>query len=237
MKSVSFTLFLSLFFKVLSLRAIVKRKNPFKKSIPAVMKSLVTIASFVLLTACNNEAEKQSESGTRAHDGTSTNPETKIETETNKPLPEFAYPVAMAKWSMGDPDNTKTVLRVYKAWEQKDSVVFADAFADSATMDMPDARRLTFTKGKAASRLYQARNQYRSISNDIVSAYALHNEENNADWVMVMVYNKWTYTDGIRDSALFWDNWRLKDGKIVYLNSLLHAPPKTLLKMLETRFE
>jgi hypothetical protein len=52
-----------------------------------------------------------------------------------------------------------------------------------------------------------------------------------------MLYNKWTYNDGVRDSALFWENWRLKDGKIVYLNSLVQAPPKTLLKTLETKLE
>ena len=54
---------------------------------------------------------------------------------------------------------------------------------------------------------------------------------------MVMVYNKWTYNDGVKDSALYWENWRLKDGKIVYLNSLAQAPPKTLLKTLETKLE
>ena len=192
------------------------------------MKRISVLMSFVLLISCNDQGEKQTETST---------PVTATDTETKKSLPEFAYPVAMANWRMGDPNHTKTVLDVYKAWELKDSAVFADSFADSASMDMPDARRLNFTKGNAYKRLYNLRSKYNSITNKIVSAYALHNEENNADWVMIMVYNKWTYNNGVKDSALYWDNWRLKNGKIVYLNSLEQAPPKTLLKTLETKLE
>ena len=194
------------------------------------MKRIFAVASFVFLISCKGKDEKQTEIPTPA-------PAPETATEAKKALPEFAYPVAMANWTMGDPNHTKTVLNVYKAWEEKDSAVFAASFADSASMDMPDARRLTFTKGNAYKRLYNARSKYNSITNKIVSAYALHNEENNADWVMVMLYNKWTYNDGVRDSALFWENWRLQDGKIVYLNSLVQAPPKTLLKTLETKLE
>jgi ketosteroid isomerase-like protein len=190
------------------------------------MKRIFAIASFVFLISCKGQDEKQTETPTPTP-----------ATETKKALPEFAYPVAMANWTMGDPNHTKMVLDVYQAWERKDSAVFAASFADSVSMDMPDARRLTFTKGNAYKWLYNARSKYNSITNKIVSAYALHNEENSADWVMVMVYNKWTYNDGVRDSALYWDNWRLKDGKIVYLNSLEQAPPKTLLKTLETKLE
>jgi ketosteroid isomerase-like protein len=192
------------------------------------MKNFFAIIFTVFLICCSDKKEKQVEVKSQASEPVA---------ETKKIVPEFAYPVAMANWTMGDPNHTKTVLDVYKAWEQKDSAVFAASFADSAAMDMPDARRLIFTRGNAYKRLYKARSQYNSITNKIVSAYALHNEENNADWVMVMVYNKWTYTNGVKDSALYWDNWRLKDGRIVYLNSLEQAPPKTLLKTLEAKLE
>ena len=195
------------------------------------MKLFFALAFFGFLISCNSTDEKQTE--TPASDPVLT----AAATEVKEPLPEFAYPVAMANWTMGDPTHTKTILDVYKAWEKNDSAVFAASFADSASMDMPDARRLIFTQGNAYKRLYNARKQYRSVTNKIVSAYALHNEENNADWVLVMLYNKWTYKDGGKDSALFWENWRLKDGKIVYLNSLMQAPPKTLLKTLETKLE
>jgi len=192
------------------------------------MKKFMAITSVVFFISCSDNNAKQNEATTEPPEPV---------TETKKVLPEFAYPVAMANWTLGDPNHTKTVLGVYKAWEQKDSAVFAASFADSATMDMPDARRLIFTRGNAYKKLYKARSQYNSITNKIVSAYALHNEENNADWVMIMVYNKWTYKNGVKDSALYWDNWRLKDGRIVYLNSLEQAPAKTLLKMLEAKLE
>lgn len=187
------------------------------------MKKIFAFTALLFLISCQEE-KKPAESAASV-------------SETPKTLPEFAYPVAMANWSMGDPNHTKMVLDVYRAWEHKDSAVFAASFADSAAMDLPDARRFTFTKGNAYQRLYKARSRYDSISNKIVSAFALHNDDQNDDWVMVMTYNKWTYKDGIKDSALYWDNWRLKNGKIVYLNSLEQAPPKTLLKTLEAKLE
>jgi ketosteroid isomerase-like protein len=187
------------------------------------MKKIFVSASLLFLLSCQDE-KKQTETPAPV-------------TETKKTLPEFAYPVAMANWSMGDAANTKLVLDVYKAWEQKDSAVFAASFADSAVMDMPDARRISLTRGSAYVRLSKARSKYDSISNKIVAAYALHNDDQNTDWVMVMTYNKWIYKDGVKDSALYWDNWRLKDGKIVYLNSLEQAPPKTLLNTLETKLQ
>lgn len=192
------------------------------------MKRIITITLLIFFISCNQETKQ-----TAAPAGS-----TQIaSTEDKKALPQYAYPVAMADWTMGNPNHTKMILDLYRAWEQQDSAVFAASFADSATMDLPDKRRITFTNGNAHKKLYAARSQYQSISNKIVSAYALHNGENNADWVMVMVYNKWTYNDGTRDSALYSDNWRLKEGKIVYLNSLEQAPTKTFLKTLETRLE
>jgi len=189
------------------------------------MKKIFVLAATVILLSCQDE-KKPTET-----------PAPAPVTETKKALPEFAYPIAMSNWSMGDPNNTKTVLDVYRAWEKKDSAVIAAAFADSAYMDMPDARRISLAKGSAYVKLSKARSQYDAISNKIVSAYALHNEDQGTDWVMVMTYNKWTYKDGVKDSALYWDNWRLKDGRIVYLNSLEQAPPKTLLKTLETKLQ
>jgi len=155
-------------------------------------------------------------------------------TEPAKALPEFAYPVERANWKMGDPGNTKLILDMYKAWDAKDGAAVAGFFADSADMDMPDGRRLTLKKENIYERFAKGRSQYTNTSNKIISAMALHNDDYNDDWVQIMTYNKWAYKDGVKDSMLYFDNWRLKDGKIVYLNSLQQKPPKPLLKRLES---
>ncbi|WP_153796204.1 nuclear transport factor 2 family protein [Foetidibacter luteolus] len=148
-------------------------------------------------------------------------------------LLQYAYPVSMANWKLGDPLNTKAVLDMYSAWDKGDGKAVASFFADSAELDLPGAVRITLSKGQIESRFVKLRKMFGASTNHIVSAYALYNEEFEEDWVMVVSYNKWTYKDGVRDSMLYADNWRLKDGKVNYLTSLEEKPASALLKTLE----
>jgi hypothetical protein len=152
-----------------------------------------------------------------------------------KPLPQFAYPVDRANWKIGDPANTKLVLDMYHAWDGNDANTVAGFFADSASMDMPDGRRLLLNKDNVYEKFAKGRKQYTDASNKIISAISLHNDDYNEDWVQVLTYNKWSYQDGVKDSSLYFDNWRLKNGKINYLNSLEQKPPRPLLKTLESK--
>ena len=111
----------------------------------------------------------------------------------------------------------------------------ASFYADSAKMDLPGGTRITLGNKDIYAHLKKARALYDTTYNHIISAYTLRNEDKNGDWVMVMTYNKWEYDDGFKDSTLYLDNWRVKDGKIVYLNSLEQTPPKAMLKRLEKK--
>jgi len=156
-------------------------------------------------------------------------------TETSKALPEFAYPVDRSHWNIGDPGNTKLVLDMYHAWDANDANGVAGFFADSASMDMPDARRLILNKDNVYEKFSKGRKQYANAVNKIISAISLHNNDYDEDWVQILTYNKWSYQDGVKDSSLYFDNWRLKNGKINYLNSLEQKPPRQLLKTLENK--
>lgn len=162
-------------------------------------------------------------------------PEIVPTTETPKALPEFAYPVDRANWKIGDPGNTKMVLDMYRAWDANDANGVADFFADSATLDLPNAQRMVLNKDNVYEKFGKARKQYTNTSHKIISAISLHNDDLHEDWVQILCYNKWSYQDGARDSMLYFDNWRLKDGKINYLNTLEQTPPRPLLKRLESK--
>jgi len=127
------------------------------------------------------------------------------------------------------------VLDMYHAWDGNDANAVAGFFADSASMDMPDARRLVLNKADVYEKFGKARKQYTNTSHKIISAVSLHNNDLNEDWVQILCYNKWAYPDGARDSMLYFDNWRLKSGKIDYLNTLEQTPPTPLLKKLEAK--
>jgi len=187
------------------------------------MKKLfyLLLSSFIL--SCQDE-KKEPETTTTAEVTT---------TEPAKALPEFAYPVDRANWKMGDPANTKLILDMYHAWDAKNADAVAGFFADSAFLDMPNAQRMTLNKSNVYEKFGKARKQFTNTSHRIISAISLHNDDLNDDWVQILCYNKWTYQDGGKDSMLYFDNWRVKNGKIDYLTTLEQTPPKAVLKRLE----
>ena len=182
------------------------------------MKKIFFSALTIFLFSCQDEKKE---------------PEIIPTTETSKPLPEFAYPVDRKDWTIGDPANTKMVLDMYQAWDANDANSVASFFADSAVLDLPQAMRKTFHKGDVYEKFAKARRQYTNTSHRIISAISLHNNDLNEDWVQILCYNKWSYQDGGKDSMLYFDNWRLKNGKVEYLATLEQTPPAPLLKKLE----
>jgi hypothetical protein len=102
-------------------------------------------------------------------------------------------------------------------------------------LDLPNAQRIVLNKDNVYEKFGKARKQYTNTSHKIISAISLHNDDLHEDWVQILCYNKWSYQDGTRDSMLYFDNWRLKNGKINYLNTLEQTPPRPLLKRLETK--
>ena len=184
------------------------------------MKKILFSALTVFIFSCQDEKKE---------------PEIVPTTETSKALPEFAYPVDRANWKIGDPANTKLVLDMYRAWDSNDANGVAGFFADSATLDMPNAQRMVFNKDNVYERFGKARKQYTNTSHKIISAISLHNDDLDEDWVQILSYNKWSYQDGARDSMLYFDNWRVKNGKINYLTTLEQTPTRPILKKLESR--
>ena len=184
------------------------------------MKNLLFSALTVFIISCQDEKKE---------------PETVPTTETSKALPEFAYPVDRKNWTIGDPANTKTILDLYHAWDANDANTVAGFFADSAVLDLPHVMRRTVNKGDVYEKFGKARKQYTNTSHKIISAISLHNDDFNEDWVQILCYNKWAYQDGGKDSMLYFDNWRLKNGKVEYLNTLDQTPPKALLNKLENK--
>ena len=76
---------------------------------------------------------------------------------------------------------------------------------------------------------------YDSTSNYILSAVSLHDKSSGEDWVMITTYNKWVEKDGKRDSILYHDNWKLKEGKINFLMSFYKVVSKEFEKRNEPK--
>jgi hypothetical protein len=147
-------------------------------------------------------------------------------------LPPF---VVFRNWEQGNPENSQLILNAYKAWDSDSTGGMSSYFGDTTRFDLPDGRRFTINNNTIESTLRKWRKNYKETSNIPFSLVSLHNKDLDQQWVMAWTWNKWRNADGTKDSMLYCDNWRLKDGKIVYLNSAENRPSKSLSKTLNSK--
>ena len=179
---------------------------------------------FVLSCGQDKAKDKTIENTTEQAPAASTEPQS---------LPPLAYPALYSNWEIGKRDNMNTVLSLYKAWDESSVDNMKNIFADSVILDLPAGRRVTSSRDKITDLLVNYRNSFAATSNQVLSIYPVLNKETNDEWVAVLLYNKWTYKNNVRDSSLFQDLWKLQNGKIYYMLSLEQSPNRTSIKRLE----
>jgi ketosteroid isomerase-like protein len=143
----------------------------------------------------------------------------------------YPYPIKYTEWEIGKQEHLQIVLDLYKAWDNKEDGKMAALFADTFRLRIPTERtEIVLPNARINSALSENRKMYNSTYNDIISAMSLHDRERNEDWVMITTYNKWVEKDGKRDSMLYHDEWRIRNGKIEFLWSFDKTPTKAFLK-------
>jgi ketosteroid isomerase-like protein len=186
------------------------------------MKCIVYSALLVLLFSCGQVSTSSTEAGSN-DTAMAKAPEERV----------FDYPVINKNWQIGNHQNTRLVLQVYKAWDKKALKDMEALLADTVIMDLPNGVRRSASNAETVDRLLKQRATLSNASNEILAAYPLVNTDNNEEWVNVLTYNKWIYKDRTRDSMLYLDLWKIRDGKISYLLSLEQMPSHMGAKTLE----
>jgi hypothetical protein len=149
-------------------------------------------------------------------------------------MPELPATVVLKNWEAGDPQLAGTIANLYQAWDSDIPTDMASYLADSTVFDWPNGVRVSTNKETVEAELRKWRNTYSSTTNTPFSLISLHNKDLNQDWVIAWVWNKWETKDGKKDSMLVCDNWLLKNGKVVYLNSSENRTSKSLSGLLNT---
>lgn len=149
-------------------------------------------------------------------------------------LPALPASVVLKNWEPGDPQLAASIAGLYQAWDSDIPTDMASYLADSTVFDWPNGVRVSTNKETVEAELRKWRNAYSSATNTPFSLISLHNKDRNQDWVIAWVWNKWETKDGKKDSMLVCDNWLLKNGKVVYLNSSENRTSKSLSGLLNT---
>ena len=186
------------------------------------MSKLILPALIFFLAACTSKPKDPAIVATTDSVSTISEPE-KI----------FDYPVVYKNWEMGNHENTRLVLQMYSAWDGKTITGVRELLADSFIMELPGSVRRAAGKEVMIDKLVSYRQNYLSTKHDIIAIQPLLNQDNKEEWVIALVYNKWTYRNQARDSMLYQDIWKLKNGKINSLMSLELSPSRLGYKRLE----
>jgi hypothetical protein len=160
----------------------------------------------------------------------------KTSTDTAKQveLPALPASVVLKNWEPGDPQLAASIAGLYQAWDSDSPTDMAAYLADSTVYDWPNGVRISTNKETVEAELRKWRNTYSSTTNTPFSLISLHNKDLDQDWVIAWVWNKWEIKGGRKDSLLVCDNWLLKNGKVVYLNSSENRTSKSLSGLLNT---
>jgi hypothetical protein len=144
---------------------------------------------------------------------------------------DYGRPIKYTEWEIGKPENVKTVLNFYSFWDNKETEKLASLFADTLILRVPgETTEMSVPNNKINQSFTENRGEYKTTTNQVLSAISLHDRESNEDWVMITTYSKWEEVSGKRDSIMYSDSWRLKDGKISFLMSFDKKPTKNFLK-------
>lgn len=188
------------------------------------MKKIIYLIAGVSFFASCDQKEKESTNTTETETAATVSAAVKAK-------PVYSYPVRYTEWEIGNPEHTKTVLDFYYAWDNRDEKKLVSLFADTVILRIPTERdEIVVPNSQINEKLKANRGMYDTTSNSVISAVSLHDRESNEDWVMVTTYSKWVEKNGKRDSVLYHDNWRLKDGKLHFLMSFYKLPTKTFVQ-------
>ena len=142
---------------------------------------------------------------------------------------DVSYPYAIgysSKFELGDPQNGKMVLDLWKDFDNNTLDNSKNNFADTVTMVSPDmelhaSRDSIISSGKAF------RNAYKSYQGKVDAILSVRSTDKNENWVLVWGSEVYTDKKNVTDSIYVQEAWRVnKNGKVDYMEQFTRKPAK-----------
>ncbi len=126
----------------------------------------------------------------------------------------------------GNPENLRKVLTVWKMFETNRFDSMKKYYADTVIYESAGGHRF---HGSSAALLAYAKQDVDGLDSmrfDISMWQNIHVNDRNEDWVFIWAAERRYSKDGTADTSLMHEQWKLKDGKIVYFNQYLSKPER-----------
>jgi hypothetical protein len=178
------------------------------------MKKLLIVATFTaFIAACN----PKSESDKSVADNAGTSGAAAKDTLTYEFKPTYSSDITVPGSSL----IAQKVLKVWKMFETNQVDSMKPYFADSVIYD--DASGMRYN-GPTAGLLAFAKKDIENLDSmrfDISMWQSAHVNDKNEDWVNIWSTERRYPRNGKPDTVLMQENWKVKDGKVIYFDQYL----------------
>jgi len=135
-----------------------------------------------------------------------------------------------SKFEMGNANNTKTILDLYKDWDNNNLDNSKDKFADSVTLYFSDGSMMSGSYDSVTAAAKKFRSTLGTVNTSVHAVFPVKSADKNENWVVAWFTEYRTNAAGKKDSVQLQETWRLnKDGKADLLYQYEQknpAPPK-----------
>ena len=177
------------------------------------MKKLFFLcAAGLLFYSCNDQAK--SDTATDAvKDSTATDAKAKVA--------EVALPYAVSyssKFEIGDPENAKKILDLWKDFDNNTLDNSKAMFADSVTMQLADGSTMKGPRDTIIAGAKGYRGMFASVTSSVDAVTSLKSIDKGENWVNIWGKEVTVDKKGKKDSSALQENWMLnKDGKVAWM--------------------
>ena len=175
------------------------------------MKKLFFLcAAGLLFYACNDQATS------------TTAPEVAKDSTTAKPAVAevtLPYPVSYSsKFEIGDPENAKKILDLWKDFDNNTLDNSKAMFADTVTMEFADGGKMHGTRDTIIAEAKGFRSLFTSVTSSVDAVTSLKSIDKGDSWVNIWGKEVTVDKKGKKDSSQLQENWMLnKEGKVVWM--------------------
>ncbi len=178
------------------------------------MKKFLPFIVLLVFVSCN--------SGTSS---TSADSSSVSNTDKSKKEVSYPYPIGYStQFEMGDPEKSKTILDLWKDFDNNTLDHAASSFADTVTMMLSGMETHTSRDSTIAStKAY--RGSLGSVTSKVDVVMSVKSTDKNEDWVLVWGTEIHKSKKNITDSVYLHEIWRFnKDGKVDYMEQFSRQP-------------